>query len=156
MSGIKYLIIYKDKSNSGSTDYQEIAFEKFFDDTTEKAATEFKTALKELLENQKDQEKIKKFIEQLIIVAEKNSTKKITTDNEPFIFAIDNTNSDRVQRTYLTFSGNYNNDLSVNFNQYSVDEKIKKSTENSFNKYLISDLLYVYNYYKNAIVINKM
>lgn len=143
MPVINYKIIYNKSS------YEEIIFENFFDGPvatptapTPADITTFKTALKTLLEKQ-DSTNVKAFIEQLIIVAGKNSIKNFdtTTTTEPFIFAIDTITDTKIQRTYLTFTGTNSDDAKVFFNQYSVDTTIFNNinTELSiFNNRLIT------------------
>jgi hypothetical protein len=146
---IKYKIIYQATTGTPAT-YDEIAFENFFDGPVAAAVaaavaatpteiTTFKTALKTLLEKQ-DSNIVKEFIKQLIIVAGKNSTKKFDTTTEPFIFAIDNTNGDKVQRTYLHFPvASALADLKVNFYQYSVDTLFNVDNVSAiFNNILIT------------------
>jgi hypothetical protein len=150
---IKYKIIYQVTPATPAT-YDEIVFEKFFDGpesaptaVVPTAETDFKTALKNLLVKQ-DPDIVKTFIEQIIIVAGKNSTKNFdTTTIEPFIFVIDNTNGGKVQRTYLHFPGaGALADLKVNFYQYSVDTTLIPDNELSkiFDNYLITNTFTIY------------
>jgi hypothetical protein len=138
---ITYQILYKD------TDIKLINFDDFKVD-----ATEFKKSLKELLEKSEDKTKIQSFITQLVIVATKNidilTDTAGTGDKFPFIFVIDNTNGDKVQRTYLTFSGD-NANPKVNFNQYNVETTIKPDIDKAF-EVLIEDN-YKYSYYNGLL-----
>jgi hypothetical protein len=139
---IKYKIIYKDAAAI------EIEFENFFNGpvgtpqtATPADITAFKTALKTLLEKQ-EPAIVKAFIEQILIIAGKNSTKNFdATATEPFIFAIDNKNVDKVQRTYLTFTGTNSTNTKVNFNQYSVDTIIFTNIDTELSSVFNTKLL---------------
>jgi hypothetical protein len=131
MTDIKYKIIYKDATAAPPPPALEIDLSTI---TTTATATPydlktFKESLKKLLADNSSVNVVA-FLGEFVKIANTQVTLVTTTttttpaDVNPFIFAIDTTNGDKVQRTYLTFTGTSSTDAKVIFNQYSVDKTI--------------------------------
>ena len=158
MSDIKYLILYKDTTTTAAVEIDLLTITTTTTGTsTAYDLKTFKDSLKNLLADNK-LDNIKKFLGELVKIAQTQvllattpTTPATFDDVNPFVFAIDNTTSDRSQRTYLTFSGKDSTDANVNFNQYSVDAILKPEVDKSF-KALINDN-FVYSYYENLLLV---
>jgi hypothetical protein len=126
MTDIKYKIIYKDTTAAPPTDYQEIDLSMIKVSGTPYDLKTFKEYLKKLLADNSSANVVA-FLGEFVKIANTQvtlATPPTFSDVNPFIFVIDTTNGDKVQRTYLTFTGTSSTDANVIFNQYSVDKTI--------------------------------